>query len=295
MVEPPGLELIAQPAAVWEFAGPLATRLESVVGRVLMQRGPQAPSDLRIKAARFEVRSAPPEHVGLGVGTQLGLAAVRLILKLAGEADPGAESLAELSGRGRRSGIGLHGFLHGGLIVDGGRLDELRPPPLLARLPFPEEWSILIVQPPGPPGRHGHDEVQAFRDLPPLAERVSDRLCRLVLLGILPAVAERDLATFGEALGELQARVGTAFASIQGGAYASAQSAEIIAELRNLGLCGAGQSSWGPSLYAFGILGEAERSELAARLRTRWGFDPAAILWTKAANHGARLAAANEP
>ena len=55
-------------------------------------------------------------------------------------------------------GIGLHGFLHGGLIVDGGRRDEVHPPPLVVQMPFPEEWSILIVQPPGPRGRHGPDD-----------------------------------------------------------------------------------------------------------------------------------------
>ena len=43
-------------------------------------------------------------------------------------ADPSLETLARLSGRGRRSGIGLHGFFHGGLIVDGGRRDEAIPP-----------------------------------------------------------------------------------------------------------------------------------------------------------------------
>ena len=64
-------------------------------------------------------------------------------------------------------------------------------------MPFPEDWSILIVQPPGPRGRHGLDELQAFNELPPLPDRVTERLCRLVLLGILPAVVERDLPAFG--------------------------------------------------------------------------------------------------
>jgi len=115
-----------------------------------------------------------------------------------------------------------------------------------------------------------------------------------VLLGILPAVVERDLPAFGAALDELQARIGAAFAPVQGSIYASAQSAGIIAGLGRLGLSGAGQSSWGPTLYAFGFLSEPERDLVASRLRERYGLHPAAITWTKAANQGAVLAAAEE-
>ena len=105
----------------------------------------------------------PAEHVGLGVGTQLCLAVARTILSLAGMPEPSVEQLARLTGRGRRSGIGLHGFHHGGLIVDGGRQTEAEIPPLLARLPFPVEWSILTVRPPGDRGLHGSERTQCLR------------------------------------------------------------------------------------------------------------------------------------
>ena len=136
--------------------------------------------------------------------------------------DVSVEELARWTGRGRRSGIGLHGFEHGGLIVDGGRRDEADIPPLLARLPFPEDWSILVVRPPGESGLHGPDENRAFANLPPITQDVTDALCRLVLLEILPAVIERDLPAFGAALAELQARVGACFAPAQGGIYSTA-------------------------------------------------------------------------
>jgi len=294
MIEAPGIELVAESAPNWSFAGPLADRIQSTLHHIQKRQSRNRQDRPDVTPARIQVVTAPPDHVGLGVGTQLSLAVVRIVLRLAGLADPSLESLAELSGRGRRSGIGLHGFLHGGLIVDGGRREEDHPPPLVAHVPFPEDWSILIVQPPGPRGRHGPDELQAFSDLPPPPDRVTERLCRLVLLGILPAVVERDLAVFGAAVNELQLRVGAAFAPVQGSVYASPQSAAIIADLGRLGLFGAGQSSWGPTLYAFGSMAEPERDLVVSRLRERFGLHPAAVTWTRAANQGAVLNCSGE-
>ena len=289
MIEAPGIEIVAEPAPEWSFTGSLSHRVQETVFHIENYLRQEATGEPFVLPARIEVISAPADHVGLGVGTQLGLAVVRLVLKLAGKADPSVELLAELSGRGRRSGIGLHGFFHGGLLVDGGRRDDVRPPPLVARLPFPKDWSILIVQPPGIRGRHGPDELQAFATLPPLPDRVTERLCRLVLMGILPAVAEEDLMAFGESLIELQHHVGAAFAPFQEGKYARQDSELLIAELGGLGLVGAGQSSWGPTLYAFGALSEPERAEVSSRIQDRWGFGPSSVFWTRAANRGAVL------
>jgi beta-RFAP synthase len=286
MVEDPGVVVEGETAPEWTFEGPLAPRAVELARRMRGQVGLESAMP---DGAAIRVLSAPAEHVGLGVGTQLSLAVARLLLSLGGDHDPSHETLAFLAGRGRRSGIGLHGFFHGGLIVDGGRRNDAKPPPLVARLPFPEDWSILIVQPPGPRGRHGHDELKAFSELPPLPERVTERLCRLVLLGILPAVVELDLETFGRALIELQHHVGTAFAPVQGGLFASPQSDALIKELGRLGLAGAGQSSWGPTIYAFGTVSERDRSRIAARILDRWGLPPASLRWTRAANHGAIL------
>src|SRR5208337_358349 len=81
---------------------------------------------------------------------------------------------------------------------------------------------------------------------PPLPDRVTERLCRLVLLGILPAVVERDLLAFGAALDELQASIGAAFAPVQGSVYTSTQSEGLIADLgrpgRSPGMCRRGRT-----------------------------------------------------
>src|SRR5437763_1551499 len=74
--------------------------------------------------------------------------------------------------------------------------------------------------PRAPPGLHGPDEARAFAQLPPIPEPITDRLCRLVLLDLLPAVVEADLERFGAALVEIQHRVGQGFAPAQGGLFA---------------------------------------------------------------------------
>ncbi|WP_337175238.1 beta-ribofuranosylaminobenzene 5'-phosphate synthase family protein [Paludisphaera sp.] len=280
MIESPGLELTAEPADRAEAVGPLAGRVAELLDRL----GPA------IRPVRVEVLRAPDEHVGLGVGTQLSLAVTRLALAASGVGPPTVEELARLSGRGRRSGVGLHGFARGGLIVDGGRAGADDAPPLVARHGFPAEWSVLVVRPPAAPaGRHGGEEVAAFAELPPMPERTSERLCRLVLMDLLSAVATRDLPSFGAAVSEIQRVVGSAFAPAQGGVYSSPQSEAIVADMGRLGLVGAGQSSWGPSLYAFGTLDGDARRDVAARLLDRHGLTPSAVHWTRARNVGAEM------
>jgi beta-ribofuranosylaminobenzene 5'-phosphate synthase len=286
MIGAPGIELIAEPAPSWNVEGPLAIRVEPLINR-LRERMRQ--TGVTLPPARIRIVRAPREHVGLGVGTQLSLAVARVIWMLSGMTEPAVDQLARLTGRGYRSGIGLYGFEQGGLIVDGGRKRETEIPPLLARVPFPENWSILVLQPPGPSGLHGHDEVRAFADLPPIAPDVTDRLCRLVLLEILPAVIEHDLPAFGTALSELQSYVGACFAPAQGGIYTSPRAAAIVEELKMLGFVGVGQSSWGPTLYAFAKLTDKEIAESTQHLRQRFGLDEFSLFWTKATNQGAKL------
>jgi beta-RFAP synthase len=288
MVEDPSLEVEFEASPQWRFAGPLAARVGALVhGALEVARAPSLLPPLT--PARVEVSSAPPEHVGLGVGTQLSLAVVEGLFTISRLPSPTAELFVGLTGRGRRSGVGLYGFRHGGLIVDGGHSDRHPHPPLVANLPFPDEWSILLVQPPGPRGRHGEEEVRSFAEIPPLPERVTERMCRLVLLGLLPAVAERELGAFGAALTELQDHVGEAFSPIQGGHYSSPMAEALIADLASIGLVGVGQSSWGPTLYAFGEETDAERDRIRRRICDRFGLEPSAVRWTRAANHGAVL------
>jgi beta-ribofuranosylaminobenzene 5'-phosphate synthase len=286
MIDEPRLELTAEAAEAWQADGPLARRAldiaESVAGRLTHE-------GVRPIPARIQIERAPTEHTGLGVGTQLSLAVTRGILAVAGLPEPSIAQLASLTGRGQRSGIGLHGFVHGGLIVDGGHGALGAVPPLLARLSFPPEWGVLVIQPARVTGLHGLDELRAFADLPPIADRITDRLCRLVLLGLLPAVMDRDLESFGAALTELQQQVGKCFASAQGGIYARPELEAIVAELGDQGLHGVGQSSWGPTLYGFSGTSPEQREYIRERIRSRIGLQENGIFWTQASRSGCWL------
>jgi predicted sugar kinase len=74
-------------------------------------------------------------------------------------------------------------------------------------------------------------------------------VAHLVLMKLLPALAEADLAEFGAALSEVQRVTGSWFAEAQGGVFAPGQSADLVGRLREWGATGVGQSSWGPAVY----------------------------------------------
>lgn len=199
--------------------------------------------------AHLHVFEAMPAHAGLGSGTQLGLSVARALAELNGlPTDPLA--LAAAVGRGARSGVGVWAFAHGGFVLEGGRRDIGAVAPLLARHAMPEAWQCVLLIPTAEPGLSGDSESAAFRSLPPPPAQEIERVAHLVLMQLLPAVVEGDLAAFGAALTEIQRVNGEWFAPIQGGPYAPGPTASLVALLREAGATGVGQSSWGPTVYA---------------------------------------------
>jgi beta-RFAP synthase len=279
MVERPGLRVSAAPAAEWSAEGPLA-------GRALTFARAFAGGGAGGVPQRLVVEQAAPEHAGLGTGTQLGLAVGRLLATAWG-LDLGATDLARRVGRGRRSALGVYGFEQGGFLVESGKRGDDGLSPLAARAAFPEDWRVVLALPRQAPGLHGPDEQGAFRQLAESAAVLpTDALCRLLLLGMLPALAEGDVEAFGEALFEFNARVGAAFAAVQGGPYAGPRVAELVAFLRGQGARGVGQSSWGPAVFA--VVGDEERAtDLAAQVRRQFDLSADEAFVTRACNRGA--------
>lgn len=239
---------------------------------------------------RLEIRvqQAAAEHVGLGSGTQLALAVARALAAFMGRPDMPPEELARRVGRGRRSAIGVHGFQYGGFIVESGKRNSDQISPLVARLNFPVDWHFVLITPTNSEGLHGPAEREAFEGLPPIPPAVTADLCRLTLLGILPAIAGHDFAAFSEALVEFGCKVGQCFATFQEGVYASPLAGAVIDLLLRHGIRGIAQSSWGPTLAA--IAESRLRAEwIAARLRDSFDSHVLETVCTPANNLGARV------
>ena len=199
---------------------------------------------------RLVVEQSIPRHAGLGSGTQIALAvasALRTLHNL--PLDIGGD--ASLLDRGGRSGIGIASFEDGGVIVDAGKNAGGAPPPVVARLPFPQEWRVILILDHAGHGLHGEAEVAAFRTLPPFPASDSGEICRRVLMGVMPAVVERDLASFGAAVTAIQMLIGSHFAPAQGGVFTSKRVEAAAHGLAEAGAVGIGQSSWGPTGFAF--------------------------------------------
>ena len=259
----PTLLVSACAADALDVRGEDAERAADFARRFLAHHAPSG----GIGGVRLRVHRTLPPHAGLGSGTQLALAVARALAELYGVATAAPE-LARAVGRARRSAIGTWTFAGGGLVLEGGRRSESDDvAPLLARLPFPPTWRCVVAVPLSAPGLTGTDEETAFAQLPRPSEGDAERVAHLVLMALLPALADADLVTFGDALTAIQALTGRWFAAVQGGTFARGPSEELIRRMAEWGASGVGQSSWGPAVYGI-VDGEDAGRRLAERVRT---------------------------
>ena len=205
----------------------------------------------RTHTVKLQVERAIPAHAGLGSGTQLGLAIAMALKTLFGLSHSVVE-LAALAHRGARSGIGIGAFETGGFIVDGGRADTSVVPPVLARYAFPHDWRVILITDSGVEGLSGRAESDAFENLPPMTAAASATLCRIALLGICPAIVERNFAAFCQHITALQRGIASYFEPVQGGVFTSTAVADVVSRVeRTLSITATGQTSWGPTGFAF--------------------------------------------
>jgi beta-RFAP synthase len=255
----PTLLLSACPAETLTVKGEDADRATAFARRFLEHHGLQDGAAIHVE------RSLPP-HSGLGSGTQLGLAVGRALAEIFGTTTD-TPALARAVGRGERSAIGTWTFAGGGLVLEGGRRQESHAVgPLLARLPFPSSWRCIVAVPDSTPWMTGSAEAEAFARLPPPPDRDVERVAHLVLMAVLPALADGDLVTFGGALSAIQEITGRWFAPVQGGTFAPGPSETLVRRMAEWGASGVGQSSWGPAVYGI-VQGEDAGQRLAGRVR----------------------------
>ena len=241
--------------------GPSSGRASVYAGKILEYLGEK-------QGVKMVIKQAIPEHAGLGSGTQLSLAVGTAIANIY-DMQLGIRKIAEIMDRGTRSGIGVGAFSMGGFLVDGGRGNNTQVPPIISHIYFPDSWRVLLVFDHDETGVHGKLEKLAFQQLPPMDQRVTEYLCRLTLMQILPALAEQDCEQFGSAITEIQQQVGDHFSKAQGGRFCSEQVAKVLPQLLEHGATGIGQSSWGPTGFAI-FANETQAHKALKHFREAW-------------------------
>lgn len=235
------------------------------------------------------VKQTIPEHVGLGSGTQLALAVATAMAKIF-HVKATTQELALTMNRMQRTCVGTTIFEKGGFVVDGGK-DTKNPhcsPPLICRQPFPDEWRFVVAIPNVEQGFSNNQETAAFKNVKPMPAEEVGKICRLIMMKLLPALAEKNIENFGEALTHIQNTIGDSFANVQHGRYTHASAAENIDYLQKLGAYGVGQSSWGPALYGLFQKQDTKKvqRQLQEFLNRKWGGQ---VFTAKATNRGAYI------
>ncbi len=258
----------------------------------------RATSLLDVEGAALTVESVLPRHTGLGSGTQVALTTLAAIARAHGM-EPQVRKRAPTLGRGGRSGIGVAAFERGGFILDGGhpttRFTTERPadgdwtvPAVAARHPVPDDWRFLLVQPAAEPGRNGTVEDAAMRHAVERASpALADRIAGIVTRRVLPAIAEGRAEPFGAAVAEVGRLNGAWYADEQGGVYRPPVG-DIVAALESSpAVFGAGQSSWGPTVYGVTTVEHVETAREAGRRSLAAAGVDGEVTVVRGANRGA--------
>jgi len=255
---------------------------------------------LGVDGVSLSIDSGLPPHVGLGSGTQTALAVATAV---GGAYNKGlsVREIAPALGRGGRSGVGVAAFEAGGFVLDGGhptaRFTTDRPadgdwtvPPVAARHEIPDDWRFLLVIPDSEPGRSGDLEDDSIRAAIERAEpEIADRVSGLLTRQVLPAIAAGDADRFGEAVAEIGRLNGAWYTDEQGGVYRPPVG-EIVDTLSGSpAIYGAGQSSWGPTVYGVTDAAHADGARTAGHDALAAAGIAGDVRLVAGRNHGARV------
>ncbi|MCU0959720.1 MAG: hypothetical protein MUF48_06415 [Pirellulaceae bacterium] len=265
MVAEPALHMAIRAATQFQLGVSAEAELAAAVRRCCRAWGVPYPPPCRIDVVR-----AVPRHIGLGSGTQLACALAAGLKRWLGRPTLSPRELAVVTGRGRRSAVGTHGFLAGGFIVEAGRGPRERLAPLQRRIDIPAPWRFVLVTSPARQGLSGSDEQEAFARVPPVPEPVREQLVAEVHERMVPALLAADCHGFGESVYRYGRLAGNCFAAIQGGPYNGPHIEQLVERVRSLGVTGVGQSSWGPTVFCI-VASPADAERLCEQLRARAG------------------------
>ncbi|GAB4310433.1 MAG: hypothetical protein Kow0069_10610 [Promethearchaeota archaeon] len=268
---------------------------------VLLVRSFLAESDPSlVEGVQFRLKECYPAHVGLGSKTQLSLAMAYAACALSGKVNLlRPETLAWMVHRGGTSGIGYRAFFEGGFLLDGGHefgpgkdketflpssASNASPAVPLARFPVPEEWRFVLALPKDLTGAHDSGEVDIFQECCPVPVDEVRRLCHLLLVQTLPAVATGNLEAFGSSINAMQ-QVGFKKLELE---LQPPRVRELASVMRSSGAAGVGMSSFGPVVYAV-VGNDRAAEEVAESAVAAFEEGSVEITVTRANNRGAEL------
>ncbi len=229
-----------------------------------------------------------PSHIGMGSGTQAALAAGMAVNRLY-DLGLNVYEIAVKVGRGGTSGIGVAAFGKGGFILDGGHkfskkkaflpsaASRLPPAPVLLRKDFPD-WPVMVAIP-EQKGASMKKEVDIFQTECPVPLREVEQLSHVILMQLLPALFEEDMTAFGSSINAIQE---LGFKKREVGFQPVSK--VLMKILMEEGAYGAGMSSFGPTVYAFG-----EDAEELRKIARDFLGSHGQVFSTKARNKGAKI------
>jgi beta-ribofuranosylaminobenzene 5'-phosphate synthase len=249
-----------------------------------------------LKGAKVTVKATAPRNSGFGSTTQLCLAVGRAVTKAHNLDVPLLELVKALR---RTSTGGIYPFQLGGFVVAGGfsvkpgervlLREEPLIPPLIFRTDFPDDWRFVLARPlaaPKSPDKEVEEEAfSALRERKAPAELIHKGYF-ILAAKLLPALLERNAEAFGKALTEIQVTVGRIYQPVQEQIFNPA-SQWLIPILNRSGALGIGQSSWGPTIYAFTDSPE-DAQNIAEKIEAE-AQEKAEVTLVGADNSGARV------
>jgi beta-RFAP synthase len=227
------------------------------------------------KVYQLTVEAMPRLHCGLGTGTQLacavvtGIAALRQF-ELAGSICDHAQGLWEsivegstphlelstASGRGKRSHIGIEGFLSGGWIFDEGgnvlqnQTSARASTRSVSKWEFPETWQVLLFLNDQLEGLSGTVEQASFDRGQSDNGEVSNQMYALAVSEILPAISSHDYNQFSGAIRRYNQLAGELFIQRESPSRIQRYANQLGNVMSELSIDAFGQTSWGPTMWA---------------------------------------------
>lgn len=278
-----------------ENAGSWLPRIETVLEKfnqtfVQDHASPSTSIFSEKQAVNLRLVKPPEAHAGLGSGTQIAcsmatlLAAIRLesihkqCIQSAFEVWEQAtfpdnlsilKRLADITGRGKRSYVGLAGHLYGGLIVDHGVHEINGGERTITRIAIPDGWHALLAYSQKLATISGKQELDYFTYCAkPNLKR--NQMLSLIVDEIIPAIENAEMDRFGNALFEYGRLGGEIFQAVQSGLYRDSEVTALIEAIRQFGILATGQTSWGPTVYAI-VPTWSDADHLQRKLQTKFG------------------------